>query len=269
MARQSYLLDNAWARGRARLDAVEEFLDPGTIHALSRHVLPHGGVRAGWRCLEVGAGGGSIAHWLAERAGAGGCVVATDIDTIYLDARAASSGFEARRHDIARDPLPTGAYDLIHTRLVLEHIPERDAVLAALAEALRPGGWLVVEAVDYASALPVSALGADEHARSQSLRLREFEAAGAKTDYGRHVPAAMRALGLVNVENEARAYVMRGGSAGARWFALSMEQLRGRLTGPGKLTDAEIDAMLGFFDNPDWAAISPMIVASWGQRRAD
>ena len=34
MADQSYVFDNAWKRGRDRLDEVEAFLDPGTIRAL-------------------------------------------------------------------------------------------------------------------------------------------------------------------------------------------------------------------------------------------
>jgi hypothetical protein len=118
--------------------------------------------------------------------------------------------------------------------------------------------------VDYASAIPVSDLGAAEHAHSQGVRLREFEAAGIKFDYGRHLPRLLREAGLHEIGNEGRVSVMQGGSPGARWFALSMEQLRPRLIGPGKLTDAEVDRMLEFFVDPDWAALSPIILGCWG-----
>jgi signal transduction histidine kinase len=37
-------------------------------------------VQPGWGCLEVGAGRGSMAVWLAEQVGESGEVVATDID---------------------------------------------------------------------------------------------------------------------------------------------------------------------------------------------
>ena len=57
-----YLLDNAWQHQRARLAGLEAWFDPGTI----RHVETLG-VAEGWRCWEVGAGGGSIAEWLARR----------------------------------------------------------------------------------------------------------------------------------------------------------------------------------------------------------
>jgi SAM-dependent methyltransferase len=263
MTEQSYVFDNAWQRGRARLDEVEAFLDPGTIRALD--LL---GVGAGWRCLELGAGGGSIAAWLSSRVGPTGTVVATDLDTRYVAARAGAANVEIRRHDVVADPLEVGVFDLVHARLVLEHIPQRDAALAKLARALRPGGWLVVEAVDYVSGVPVSELGAAEHARSQEVRLREFGAAGLKPDYGRHLPRLLRAAGLVEIGNEGRVFVMEGGSPGARWFQLSMEQVRDRLVGPGKLSDAEVDRMLGLFANPAWAALSPIILAAWGRAPA-
>lgn len=59
--------------GRLRL--LEVCRDPGTIGRLDRL-----GVSCGWRCLEVGAGHGSIARWLAERVGPTGSVLAADID---------------------------------------------------------------------------------------------------------------------------------------------------------------------------------------------
>jgi hypothetical protein len=59
---------------------------------------------------------------------------------------------------------------------------------------------------------------------------------------------------------------MEGGTPGARWFKLSMEQVRERLTGEGKLTADEIDHMLELFDDPGWAALSPIVMAAWGTR---
>jgi hypothetical protein len=43
---------------------------------------------------------------------------------------------------------------------------------------------------------------------------------------------------LAGVGSEGRVWVMEGGSPGARWFKLSMEQVRERLTGEGKLMAA-------------------------------
>jgi SAM-dependent methyltransferase len=263
MDKHSYLLDNAWQQGRARLDAVEQFLDSGTVRTLEALE-----VAAGWRCLEVGAGGGSIALWLSQRVGASGNVIATDVDTRHLDALDKADNLEVLRHDIVHDSLD-GDFDLIHARLLLEHIPERDLVLSKLVHALAPAGWLVIEALDYASAVAVSERGAQEHTHSQRVRLREFARAGIRTDYGRHLPRLMRASGLVEVRHEGRVFIMEGGSAGARWFKLSMEQLQPKLRGPDKLSGAEIDRMLELFDDPSWAALSPIIFACWGRRSVD
>jgi SAM-dependent methyltransferase len=52
---------------------------------------------------------------------------------------------DVRQHDIVNDTLGQSAFDLIHARLVLEHLRERDEVLQKLVRALRPGGWLVIE----------------------------------------------------------------------------------------------------------------------------
>jgi tRNA A58 N-methylase Trm61 len=160
MTDQPYLLDNAWREGRERLDAVEALLDPGSIALLDRL-----GIEPGWTCLELGAGGGSIAKWLSARVGATGYVIATDLDTRHLVSLAEFRNVEVRRHDIV-------------SRLVLEHLPERDAVLRKLVRGLKSGGWLLVESVDYVSAIAVSELGAEEHRHSQSIRLQMFNTLG-------------------------------------------------------------------------------------------
>lgn len=248
------------ADDRARLAAAEELLDEGTQHVLRRL-----GVQPGWTCLEVGAGGGSIAAWLTQVVGPTGRVVATDLDTRALEGLS-SATLEIRQHDIVSDPLEESTFDLVHARLVLEHLVERDEVLTTMARALRPGGWLVVEDVDYVSAVPVSETGAALHAHTQGVRLAEFSRRGVDHTLGRQLPARLRAIGLGEVGNEGRVWVMEGGSPGARWFKHSLEHLRGRLVGPGLLTDQEVDGMLVHFGDPTWSALSPIIFAGWGRR---
>ena len=223
MTDRPYLLDNAWREGRDRLDAVEALLDPGSIALLDRL-----GIEPGWTCLELGAGGGSIAKWLSARVGATGHVVATDLDTRHLVSLAELLNVEVRRHDIVSKLLDDASFDLVHARLVLEHLPERDAALRKLVRGLKPCGWLLVESVDYVSAIAVSELGAEEHTHSQSIRLQMFNTLGVDANFGRRLPRLLREAGLLDVGNEGRVFVMEGGSPGARWFELSMRQLRGR-----------------------------------------
>jgi chemotaxis methyl-accepting protein methylase len=71
----------------------------------------------------------------------------TDIDPRFL-ANPGRTNLEVRCHDVGTDPLPEAAFDLVHTRLVLIHVPQRDATFARLVSALKLGGWLVVEDYD-------------------------------------------------------------------------------------------------------------------------
>ncbi|HEY0808078.1 MAG TPA: hypothetical protein VGD84_23630 [Pseudonocardiaceae bacterium] len=64
---------------RERLALLQSYQDPTTFRYLTE-----AGVTTGWHCLDVGAGGGSITRWLADRVGPTGSVLATDIETDLL-----------------------------------------------------------------------------------------------------------------------------------------------------------------------------------------
>ena len=134
-----YLLENRAAEAGSRFDALSTLFDPWTFAHLDAV-----GTGPGWRCWEVGAGGPSVPRWMTGRVGPAGQVTASDIDISWLDDDA---GYEVVRHDVEHEP-PPGAYDLVHARLVLTHLPGRDRALRTMAASLRPGGWVVVEDFD-------------------------------------------------------------------------------------------------------------------------
>src|SRR5690348_1884704 len=123
MSSSEYLLSNVDPETAERFGGLEETFDPISVGHLERL-----GVGPGARCLEVGAGGGSVARWMAARAGSGGRVLALDVDPRWF-AHDGSPNLEVRRLDVAADPLPDGPWDVIHERLVLQHVPQRIAVL--------------------------------------------------------------------------------------------------------------------------------------------
>jgi trans-aconitate methyltransferase len=98
-------------------------------------------VGEGWRCLDVGAGAGSVTLMLAKRVGSTGSVLAVDLDTSLLEPLA-SDRVEVRRSDFINEALPQDAFDLVHARLVLMFLPSRLDALTRLAAAARPGGWV-------------------------------------------------------------------------------------------------------------------------------
>ena len=75
-----YALDNSWDRAKRRLALLEYFLDPKTKRRMQAL-----GVSQGWNCLEIAAGGGSIARWLSEAVGNSGKVMATDINIGFAE----------------------------------------------------------------------------------------------------------------------------------------------------------------------------------------
>jgi len=75
----TYAFENARAVQLHRLRALEATLDAQTTELIDSI-----GLDRGWRCLEVGAGGGSSADWLCHRVAPEGTVLATDLDTTVL-----------------------------------------------------------------------------------------------------------------------------------------------------------------------------------------
>jgi SAM-dependent methyltransferase len=142
MNADSYLLDNRALDARSRFEALSALFDWVTV----RHVDGIG-VSAGWRCWEVGAGGPGVPRLLAERVCAAGHVLATDLDVGWMGTDLPGN-VEVRRHDVATDEPPDRGFDLVHTRLVLVHVPQRDEALRRMVAALRPGGWLLIEDFD-------------------------------------------------------------------------------------------------------------------------
>src|SRR5262245_21609319 len=165
----------------------------------------------GWDCREVGGGGGSIARWLSERVGPAGRVLVTDIDTRFLEP-VNLPNLEVLRHDITRDPLPDGAFDLVHTRMVLIHLPSRDDVLERLAAALKPGGWLVCEEFDSESSPPDPAISPGEVVlRTREAMGRVSDASGVDRRCGRRLFGRFRALGLADLGAEGHLYMVQPG----------------------------------------------------------
>jgi SAM-dependent methyltransferase len=256
-----YLFEHDWEQERHRLDLLEQIFDPVTIDHLGRLPLESGG-----RVLEVGGGAGSITRWLCNRVGPEGLVVSTDLDTDFLE-QLRETNLEVRRHDIVNDELEEGAFDLIHSRLVLDHLPDRDDVVKRMAAALRPGGWLIQEVFDWGSAAPAPGCPAgDLMVRAVEVMRKVFHAAGATDHYGRRLPLVLRAAGLAEVGAEGRVLVALGGTPVATWWQLSLARLRGPGLATGLMSAAELDELLFRHDDVDFCFLLPTLVTAWGRR---
>ena len=106
------------------------------------------GLGAGWRCADVGAGGGDVSVALAEMVGRDGRVYAVDSDPLARDevARAAAAHAQVIALTQAGEDLSLPeAVDLAFCRFLLLHVLEPLAVVRMMAGAVRPGGWVVAQ----------------------------------------------------------------------------------------------------------------------------
>lgn len=252
----SYLFDQSWAREKRRLDALGDHFDAGSIALLERN-----GVAPGARCLEVGAGSGSLARWMAETVGPTGVVVATDLDVKFLEPLAGGV-LEVRRHDIATDELERGAFDVVHARTVLQHVPQREAALARMVAALRPGGRILIEDIVAAETPcfpPLPPFSRLMKAMAAALRAR-----GADPDYGLQLPAALAAAGLRDLGQSARANVVRTGTGDSEFLQLSLEHAGPHLVAAGVVDAADLDAVLAAIGSPGYTTVTAILIAAWG-----
>lgn len=262
MSESPYMLDNRKDEAADRFSALAALYDPMTAGHFDTI-----GVSAGWRCLEIGAGGGSVVRHLAERVGPGGRVLATDIEPRFLDPLADLPNVDVARHDAVVDPLPEAEFDLVHTRLVLVHIPERLAVLRRLAAAVRPGGWLLVEDVDGVVADRAFLDPADDDERLgnvlRAALLRLLEAGGVDLSFGRSLLRLVREEGLIHVAGDA---YLPFSPAVRTLDRANYLQLRDQLVDSGAVTDDELHRYLARLDDPDFVPAGIPALSVWGRR---
>lgn len=257
-----YLFTHEDKRERERLSAIEVGLDPGTIESMKKI-----GVDVGWKCLEVGAGGGSIAQWLCQRVGPTGHVVATDLQTKFLEALEVPN-LAVRQHDVSISDLEQNAFDLVSSRKVLEHLPDPSAAIRRMAEALRPGGWLLVEDTDLASFIHVSFPHRERFECSYGKFIQALSAAGFQPRLGLRLGDELRAVGLRKVSLTGILVEGTGGSdhPGNKVYRMTIERMRERMIKAQIMTDTEIDQLLEDLQSPDLHAITAIHCTAWGQK---
>ena len=259
-----YLYGNRNRAERDRLRQLERLEDPNSIE-----ILQNLGVTDGWHCLEIGAGAGSIAAWLADQVGAAGRVVATDIDTGPLDA----SRYEVWRHDIDSDPLPECSFDLVHFRHTLIHVPRRNhaRVLDSVFRALKPGGTLLAEESDLSTwAASSETPKAIREAVSNGIEavLSVYESRDMDIRLGSRLASKIEASGLSVQGTACHDRLVKGGSTEAMYQQLTIERLAQSIRLEDVAVAGKLDRLAQWMSSDALRYRSRKTVAVWARKSA-
>ncbi|PSB02601.1 SAM-dependent methyltransferase [Merismopedia glauca CCAP 1448/3] len=233
-----------------RLQALEQVFDPAT-----RKKIESTGISAGWRCLEVGAGAGAIAQWMATVVGDNGSVVAVDLNTRFLN-NLRSPNLEVIEADIRYLPLNYPLFDLVHARYVLIHIPDFQVALSRMLDLLKPGGWIVIEEPDFSVA---RAIYGEKDALESFNRVYEaicqmFAQLNLDYAFGIKLPAIFQQCGLQQLSVENDVPLSNGGSGIAKVMKMSTVQLAEKYISTSVVDSTDIDRYCQFADDPQtWA----------------
>lgn len=265
-------LSESSSKSSELLDGLSVTLDPNTIRHLTQL-----GVSPGWSCLEVGGGSGTVAKWLSAAVRSNGNVLVTDIDTRFIETRISESqlnNMKVIRHDITREDLPEGKFDLVHERLVLVHLPQRDQVFRKMVAALRPGGHILIEAFDPTALGDDYSIGPPEsvklYAKLAKARLTVMKIHGADDPfYGRKQIDLLHSGGLAEIGMEGYTTIWRGGSPSSLIDKSTFARIRDEAIISGLLSSKEFEEGMKVFDDPNWGRIAPLLISAWGTKRIE
>jgi SAM-dependent methyltransferase len=150
-----YALETGAAAAR-RLHVLHDIYAPA-----GRRVLLQAGLRKGMRVADFGCGVGAVTRMLAKMVGPKGTVTGIDVSEAQLQQASELCAGEGltntsfHKADATCTGLPRNWFDLVYCRFLLLHLPDPASCLREMREVLRPGGILVVEDGDLASARTV------------------------------------------------------------------------------------------------------------------
>ena len=192
-------------------------------------------------------------------------MVAVDLDTRWFH-HDGSPQLDVRQLDVVSGPIPEGPWDLIHERLVLQHVPARLDVLDQLVARLAPGGWLVVEDFDTGEVRTTDRAGPDHElivrmATAFNRLLAERDGANNfAADAWRH----LRQRGLVETGASGHVVFDSGGTGFTQVMAANARQVRDGLLRLG-IAPEDIDRFLELLTDPDTIIGTSVLITAWGR----
>jgi SAM-dependent methyltransferase len=255
--------------GRERLRILAR-----TLHSSTAALFDRLHVGAGLRCLDVGCGGGDVTCELARRVGQGGWVVGVDIDDAKLDLarqEAAAQGIanaEFRALDIRVEEVGAD-FDLVYARFLLTHLADPAGAIVALGRALRPGGLLIVEDIDFKGSFAWPATAAFR--RYRELYCAVVRTRGGDPDIGPRLPILLADGGFEQVDMHVVQPMATQGEV-KLINPITLENIADAILHDGLASRQELDALIhelyAFAANPRTVAGLARVIQTWGRRPA-
>jgi len=259
--RTSHYLHGTSPEEQERLSRLNDFINEASLRELNLHV--------GARVLEVGCGLGQFARETARVAGPSGFVVGIDRSEDQLsEARsprrtsAEMARVEFRLGEAYALPLSAaewGTFDVVHTRFLLEHLREPEAVVEQMVRAAKLGGRIILEDDDH----DVLRHWPEEPAIEKLWRayLETYHRLGNDPFVGRRLVSLLREAGATPLRNT---ILFFGACRGNLLFDAVMNNLHELLCGAGETIVGEglqsssdfragLDAITSWRSRPDAA----------------
>jgi ubiquinone/menaquinone biosynthesis C-methylase UbiE len=253
--------------GWHRLNLLARTMGPTT-----RELLVEAGVREGMTCIDVGCGGGHVAQILARMVGPSGRVVGIDFDAVKLAAAAAEASgaglgnIEFREADVLQWREPS-TYDVVYGRFILSHLRERVHVLSRIREALRSGGVVVLEDIDFSGGMcyPEN----DGYRRYSELYTAVVRARGGDADLGKQLFHLCCGEGFRDVRVKALQLVHTGNEPSKSLALVTLQNIVSSVLAESLASEAELDAAIAsleaFTNDPSTLVGLPRIFQVWGR----
>ena len=239
-----------------------------------RKILLRAGLKPGMKVADFGCGVGMVSRMLAEIVGPPGAVVGIDASLEQVEQarqlcrKTGLNNTAFLGADATKTDLPNDWFDLVYCRYLLLHLPDPDACLLEMRRVLKPGGMIVIEDGDLATAtsLPPTALDA-----FANLFTRLGPTRGVDYSVANRLHQIVKAAGFPDLQMEIHQPAFADGE-NRLLLKLSVEEAGPAFVSAGLITPAQLKrtltAMQTATDDPEVVVLMPRMSAVWARKPA-